>query len=65
MRILRGVSSRVLACGCLVGVYETYSGDIVTIIDARASACADAAHERGALVPVDQSSGSHARTSTP
>jgi hypothetical protein len=61
MRILRGVSSRVLPCGCLVGVYETYSGDIVTIIDAHASACADTAHERGQLIPTEQS-GSHPRT---
>ena len=27
MRILRGLSSKFLSCGCLAGVYETYDGD--------------------------------------
>jgi len=35
-------------------VYETYAGEIVTIIDARAGSCADPAHERGNMVPSDQ-----------
>jgi hypothetical protein len=53
MRILRGLSSRFLACGCLAGVYETYGGEIVTIVDAKAPACADSAHEEGKSIPVD------------
>jgi hypothetical protein len=56
MRILRGVSSRLLGCGCLAGVYETYSGEIVTIIDARGESCADPAHARGKIVPAEQPS---------
>jgi hypothetical protein len=44
LRILRGLDSRALPCGCLVGVYETYRGQTVAIIDARGMACADGAH---------------------
>ena len=51
MRILRGVSSRLLPCGCLTGVYETYDGEIVVIVDARGPTCADTAHADGNLIP--------------
>jgi hypothetical protein len=51
MAILRGVSSRHLACGCLVGVYETYDSEIVSIVDARAESCVDPAHVEGKAVP--------------
>jgi hypothetical protein len=52
MRVLRGVAGRVLDCGCLVGVYETYAGEVVTIIDARGEQCTDPAHrERGVVGP--------------
>jgi hypothetical protein len=44
MRILRGIGSRSLPCGCLVGLYETYSGHVVALIDARGSTCIDQAH---------------------
>jgi len=44
MAILRGLSSHLLRCGCLVGVYETYDGDVVTILDARGQQCVDGAH---------------------
>lgn len=40
-RLLRG---KVLRCGCSVGVYETRSGEIVQIIDARAAACRSTGH---------------------
>jgi hypothetical protein len=50
-RILRGLTSHVLACGCLVGVYETYDGRIVTVLDARGDACHDAAHAPGIQGP--------------
>jgi hypothetical protein len=53
MRILRGLSSRFLPCGCLAGIYETYEGEIVGIVDARGTTCADSAHARGALVPME------------
>jgi len=51
MRILKGLSSRLLPCGCLAGVYETYEGEIVTILDAKAPACGDTTHQRGKPIP--------------
>jgi hypothetical protein len=50
MRILRVLGSRRLLCGCLVGVYETYSGFVVEIVDATGTACQDDRHGEGALV---------------
>jgi hypothetical protein len=50
MKILRLLSSRPLPCGCLVGVYETYSGPVVSILDVRADHCADRTHRPGARV---------------
>jgi hypothetical protein len=44
MAILRGLSSRLLNCGCLVGVYETYARKSVSIIDARGAECHDESH---------------------
>jgi hypothetical protein len=51
MRILKGLNSRVLACGCVAGIYETYDSEVVAIIDARAASCADPTHERGKQLP--------------
>jgi len=51
MRILRGLTSRVLSCGCIAGVYETYDGDVVALLDDRQAACANPRHERGNRVP--------------
>ena len=51
MRILRGLSSRFLPCGCLAGVYETYDGEIVTIVDVKAAGCAEVTHEEGKPLP--------------
>jgi ATPase subunit of ABC transporter with duplicated ATPase domains len=31
MRILRGLTSRVLSCGCIAGVYETYDGALLVV----------------------------------
>jgi hypothetical protein len=53
MRILRGLASRILPCGCLAGVYETYEGEIVNILDARAPTCADPEHASGNTLPTD------------
>ncbi len=39
MGILRGVSGHVLDCGCLLGVYETYAGETVRVIDAVGERC--------------------------
>ena len=44
LRILRGLDSRALPCGCLVGLYETYAAATVAIIDAKGSVCAEEAH---------------------
>jgi hypothetical protein len=52
MRILRGLSSRVLPCGCLTGLYETYDSVVVGILDARGSACADSTHQPGQTLPL-------------
>jgi hypothetical protein len=52
MRILRGLSSRVLPCGCLTGLYETYDSEVVGILDARGSSCGDASHQPGQPLPL-------------
>jgi hypothetical protein len=51
MRILRGLTSRVLPCGCVAGVYETYDGKVVTLIDERQATCADPNHIDGEPIP--------------
>ena len=48
-RMLQG---RVLSCGCSVGVYETWSGDVIQIVDAHASNCQLSAHAVDAILPV-------------
>lgn len=53
MRILRGLSSRVLSCGCLAGVYETYDNETIGILDARGAGCADPAHHPGRTLTLD------------
>jgi hypothetical protein len=51
MRILRGLTSRLLSCGCVAGIYETYDGAVVTLIDERSTECADANHQNGNRIP--------------
>ena len=51
MRILRGLTSRLLPCGCLAGVYETYDGAVVALLDDRTPGCTIAAHVDGNEVP--------------
>jgi hypothetical protein len=51
MRILRGLTSRVLPCGCVAGIYETYDGDVVTLLDERESTCQVDSHENGNRIP--------------
>jgi len=53
MRILRGLSSKSLPCGCLAGVYETYDGHVVAILDAKSTGCPNLSHSNGKLVPND------------
>ncbi|MBE3134499.1 MAG: hypothetical protein IMZ55_13600 [Acidobacteria bacterium] len=50
MRLLRVVRSHLLDCGCFVGVYETYSGRNIEIIDDRGHACGEASHRPGAVL---------------
>jgi hypothetical protein len=51
MGILRGLDSHLLACGCLIGVYETYSGKTLSIVDARGASCPDRTHRLNRVVP--------------
>jgi hypothetical protein len=51
MRIRCGLSSRHLSCGCLVGLYETYRGDVIAIVDVRAPECHNPEHVKGKALP--------------
>lgn len=51
MRILRGLTSRLLACGCIAGVYETYDGAVVTLLDDRGPDCTVPSHVAGNELP--------------
>jgi hypothetical protein len=53
MRLLRGLGSRLLPCGCLAGIYETYADTTVTIIDARGEHCTNVKHAIGEAIPVE------------
>jgi hypothetical protein len=46
-RILRGLTSERLDCGCVRGVYETYDGRVITVLDAVGEACQEPGHETG------------------
>jgi hypothetical protein len=64
MRILRGLSSKWLPCECLVGVYETYDGAVVTIVDAKGTGCADPSHRNGQIVSRDYAHKEDSRAQT-
>jgi hypothetical protein len=51
MRILRGLRSHLLPCGCVAGIYETYDGEVITLLDERNETCHDATHENGKQIP--------------
>jgi hypothetical protein len=60
MRTLRLLSTRPLPCGCLAGIYETYAGPIVWIVDARGSNCTDSTHRPGSqLAPAGRPDAAH------
>jgi hypothetical protein len=44
------LDSRLLACGCLIGVYETYSGKTLSIVDARGAGCRDKTHRLDSVI---------------
>ena len=54
MRILRGLSSKSLSCGCLAGVYETYDGHVVAVVDAKGTGCTNLSHINGKVVPPEE-----------
>jgi hypothetical protein len=54
MRLLRGVAGKVLGCGCLVGIYETYGGSVIATIDARGPSCEVASHRLHEELPAAQ-----------
>jgi hypothetical protein len=49
VRILRGLSSTQLACGCSIGIYETYAGAVIGVVDARHAECSRQDHREGRL----------------
>ena len=46
-RCVRGLT---LSCGCVAGVYETYGGDAVAVIDVPDPSCAVRGHDANVLV---------------
>jgi hypothetical protein len=52
VRIYRALTGHTLRCGCLVGVYETYEGSTVRIVDAVGDGCPQH-RESQALGPAD------------
>ncbi len=56
MRILRVVGSGLLPCGCFVGLYETYSGPTVQIIEEPGLTCTEVDHRAGTHIPLDTDS---------
>ena len=53
LRILRGLGSRTLRCGCLVGLYETYASRTVAVIDAKGGYCTVNTHRVDAGIDVE------------
>jgi hypothetical protein len=53
--ILRGLSGGYLECGCLVGIYETYDGRVVAIVDAGGKGCVSSSHKPGFVMPMPES----------
>jgi hypothetical protein len=51
VRILRGLTSRLLPCGCVAGIYETYDGEIVSLLDDRQPGCSNPEHLNGNQIP--------------
>jgi len=44
------LNGRVLPCGCLVGRYETWRGDVVEVLDAHDNRCSERAHAQDSIV---------------
>jgi len=41
----------VLPCGCLLGIYETYEGSVIGLVDLKSARCADQTHDGGTIIP--------------
>jgi hypothetical protein len=54
MRILRILQSQSLPCRCFVGVYETYGGQTVRIVEEPGANCQDSLHRPGFVVDTSQ-----------
>ena len=46
------VGGRVLPCGCLVGIYDTWKGETVTIVDSRGEQCGHIDHRDNAVIKI-------------
>ena len=58
LRIMRGLGSRSLECGCFVGVYETYAGATIEVVDERGPRCFERSHRNGGpLAPMHKDTG--------
>jgi hypothetical protein len=65
MRILRGLNSHELDCGCLLGVYETYDGLVVRLIDAVSDRCTNPGHRPGNIVASEGGGVARSQDATP
>jgi len=52
--ILRGLGSRTLACGCVVGLYETYDSRAIAILDVLGTGCKNPRHRLNVEVHIDE-----------
>lgn len=58
MRILKVVGTETRPCKCIVGIYETYGGEIVRVVDL-VSADASCGHRLGQEVEALEGSSTH------
>jgi hypothetical protein len=54
-RILRGLGSRRLSCGCVIGLYETYDARAIAILDVRCKTCEIPRHRENTDIDVAES----------
>jgi hypothetical protein len=51
--ILRVLSGARLPCGCIAGIYETYAGGTVAVIDEAHADCRMAQHRNGCMMDIE------------
>jgi hypothetical protein len=51
MRLLRILRSQLLPCECFVGIYETYDGATVEIVEEKGKSCHQPDHQAGRVLP--------------